>query len=76
MTSEQATIYRKRSIPDRLRVALGLHEFARKHLEATLRADHPEYSERQLSDAIVRRDRLGLEEGWKDALRLAESDES
>ena len=55
MTREQVTIYRRMSAAERLRVAFGLHAFARKRLEAALRREHPDCSDRELAHEVMRR---------------------
>ena len=61
------------SATERLRVAFGLHTFARKRLEAALRREYPDYSDRELAHEVMRR---FLGNGWSAATRLAEADES
>lgn len=55
MTTKQAAIYRRMRPFERLRVALGLHEFARRRLSAAIRGEHPHLTERELQEAVLRR---------------------
>ena len=55
MDDAMAEVYRKKSIGERLRIANQMYLFARRMIGAQLAADHPEWTEAQLTRETARR---------------------
>lgn len=55
MDDEMAAVLRAKSGAERLQIAFGLFESARRMLTSMLAADHPDWSEERLRREVARR---------------------
>ena len=53
--NEMAAILRSKSGTERLRIAFGMFESARRMLESMLSADHPDWDMKQVRKEVARR---------------------
>jgi hypothetical protein len=55
MDDDMAAVLRTKTGAERLRIADGLFTFARNHITARLRREHPDWPEQQLRREVARR---------------------
>ena len=55
MDDEMAAVLRAKSGAERLQIAFGMFESARRMLTSMLKADHPDWSEERLRREVARR---------------------
>jgi Rv0078B-related antitoxin len=53
LSDEMAAILRAKTGAERLEIAFGMWRFARQMIEATARAEHPEWTERELQQHVA-----------------------
>ncbi len=55
LSDEMAAILRDKTPVERLRIAFGMHRFARRLIELNSRRDHPDWSEAELVRHVAQR---------------------